>query len=182
VLHHSIAAAYLAKTFYEDQELIKPFYEETMLAALLHDAHEAITGDVPKDWKPEIMAYMQDDLDARIYKKFGIPYPSPLTVARVKHVDKALLAAEARIMTSKRAQVIQQTRSWFKWPNDFSGKDIGPLAEEAVIRVRDAYPEPRDTLILENKIGIGVTAFMRITRKLTSGYRKALNEAESSHN
>jgi hypothetical protein len=66
------------------------------LYAMLHDAHEAITGDVPRGIKPDILSEYQKQLDKRIYKYFGIPEPTPAIVRAVKMIDETALFAEAK--------------------------------------------------------------------------------------
>jgi len=66
---------------------------------LLHDAHEAMTGDVPTDLKGEELRSIQNNLDARI---FGAFYPwhvgTPEAEARIKELDSRCLRAEARVL------------------------------------------------------------------------------------
>lgn len=67
---------------------------ELRLAVLLHDAHEALTGDVPTPLKTEDFRGMQDALDARIYGAFG---PEPVPAFTVKDTDVRALRAEASL-------------------------------------------------------------------------------------
>ncbi|MCC2627772.1 MAG: uncharacterized protein K0S14_1422 [Thermomicrobiales bacterium] len=70
------------------------------IALLLHDAHEAITGDVPTDAKGAGLKLLQGDLDVAIMDAFfpgGFArYTAYLNV--VKHWDRVALVAEAHII------------------------------------------------------------------------------------
>ena len=75
---------------------------EELLAALLHDAAEAYLGDLPHPIKhrSELGASFREAehrLEAVIVERFGLPDAS----ARVKPLDRALLAAERRIFSEE---------------------------------------------------------------------------------
>jgi hypothetical protein len=70
------------------------------LSVLMHDAHEAMTADVPTDWKTESLRLQQIALDHLI---MGAHYPGgmaeyKLYEATVKHFDRRALVAEARVV------------------------------------------------------------------------------------
>ena len=88
VLQHSIAMHAYLKVLGSPTLLL--------MEALLHDAHEAITADVPSSWKPNAMRDLQDELDARIHKLYGLPYPLAYEDKRaIKEADHMMLLAEA---------------------------------------------------------------------------------------
>ncbi len=66
---------------------------------LLHDAHEAWTGDIVHPVKmllgPEITA-LEERIDSAIYGRAGITPPSPAVIAQVKIADLRMLATERR--------------------------------------------------------------------------------------
>jgi hypothetical protein len=68
------------------------------LYCLLHDAHEAITGDVPTDWKVPEMTALQHELDRRIYRSLGVPEPSMASLRLVAEIDRAVLMAEGKLI------------------------------------------------------------------------------------
>ena len=74
------------------------------LAVLLHDAHEAITGDVPTTFKGLELKFEQDKLDVLIGNAFypvSTEYPAfhhPDVKNAVKWIDRRALAAEARVI------------------------------------------------------------------------------------
>ena len=68
------------------------------LHALLHDAHEAVTGDIPTPWKREGNREDQDRLDARIYAKLDVPFPSAAFRQIVKECDRRALIVEADVL------------------------------------------------------------------------------------
>lgn len=70
---------------------------------LLHDAHEAFTGDLIsplKDFIGEPIRALERTLDALIYEAAGVPLPSADVVAAVKHADRVALATERRDLVS----------------------------------------------------------------------------------
>lgn len=72
---------------------------DTTLHALLHDAHEMMTGDIPTTFKTDDMKRLQKRLDVRIYQGLGIMPPSIEQQAIVKLADREALLAEARVVT-----------------------------------------------------------------------------------
>lgn len=93
VLQHLFAAARLAKLLGHSTRI--------QLLALLHDAHEAITGDIPHPWKTDDLRKYQDELDTRIYASIGISLPSISEKKTVKEIDTMLLYAEAKVFGAK---------------------------------------------------------------------------------
>lgn len=70
------------------------------LAVLLHDAHEAVTADVPTDAKGNELRWLQQDLDRVIMEAF---FPGGWTTYQgykslVKRIDFLALVAEAHIV------------------------------------------------------------------------------------
>ena len=69
------------------------------LHVLLHDAHEAMTGDIPTHFKTPDMKALQAKLDERIYLSLGFEMPNAVEVEIIKFVDRAMLLAEAKVVT-----------------------------------------------------------------------------------
>lgn len=46
--------------------------DEAWAWGLLHDAHETVTGEVTRHWKPEGMSALERELDGVIFKSFGL--------------------------------------------------------------------------------------------------------------
>ena len=65
-----------------------------MLHALLHDAHEAITCDVPSTWKNPETRRQQWELDVRIFRSLRIPIPDWETEGWITEVDVKAVVAE----------------------------------------------------------------------------------------
>jgi len=71
----------------------------TRLIALLHDAHEALTGDVPSPLKVPQLKVLQKQLDERIFGAYICNGPPslylPITLEIVRQIDYRALVAEA---------------------------------------------------------------------------------------
>lgn len=98
VLVHDIIEAALL----EDSHTLEG-KRQTLLAALLHDAHEAYLLDVPAPIKPHVVGYSctAHQVQAAIDERFGLR-PDIIDHAAIKVADKAALRIEARdLMRSK---------------------------------------------------------------------------------
>lgn len=84
----------LAHTFVVT-ELVKP---ENRIHALLHDAPEAIVGDVPTTWKTGAARDLEQQLLERIYLMLGLGAPSKDAQADVVRADHLALVAEAHVL------------------------------------------------------------------------------------
>lgn len=68
------------------------------LAVLMHDWHEAMTGDVATPWKGKELRALQEKFDYRIFKAY---FPGVLTVElreQIKSIDRRALLAEAHVV------------------------------------------------------------------------------------
>jgi hypothetical protein len=90
VLQHSLAGYFLA--------CFRQFSTLDRCYVLLHDGHEAITGDVPTDWKPPELQALQHELDRRIYRSLHVPEPSMASLRLVAEIDRAILMAEGKLV------------------------------------------------------------------------------------
>lgn len=70
---------------------------EDRLYALMHDAHEAYTGDAAKPMKAFLpqLKRLENRIQSWIYYELGIPKPDELTARRVKRIDDSMLLTEA---------------------------------------------------------------------------------------
>jgi len=64
---------------------------------LLHDAHEVVTGEVVRPWKPDGLRARQAELDRRIRDAFHLD-ESSIDLAMVKAMDERALIAEAVVL------------------------------------------------------------------------------------
>lgn len=79
-----------------------------MLHALLHDAHEAYTGDVPAPVKAipgvgEALRPVEDQLQRAIYQALGLRAPDREEAALVRAADEVAYSAEVRRLFPERA-------------------------------------------------------------------------------
>lgn len=65
--------------------------------ALLHDAHETVTGEICRPWKPDQAKEAQKKLDARISKAFQVDLEL-VDRALVKAMDERALVLEAEVL------------------------------------------------------------------------------------
>lgn len=93
---------------------------ECRLAGLVHDAHEAITGDITAPMCAALhrlaaldaVEMIQAEQDKVIYAAAGLRYPLPPRVAdAVKHADAVLLATERRDLMA------EPPRPWVELPD-----------------------------------------------------------------
>lgn len=92
VLDHTLFCEELARWIFGGDRALR-------LAMLLHDAHEAITGDVPTDAKDEGLRWFQRTLDRGIMARyFPGGYPAFHSLSAVKEIDLLALRVEAQVV------------------------------------------------------------------------------------
>lgn len=84
VLTHSLAVS----------QLVKP---KNKVHALLHDAAEVVTSDIPRTMKTDENKELEMRILLRIYDSLGIPFPNDENWADVMEADNRILAAECRL-------------------------------------------------------------------------------------
>ncbi len=95
VAHHSVLVA----------KRIDPNKPRLRMAALMHDSHEAYTGDITSPMKEAICAFcdcdpikkIQDKLDSLIFKKFFVGILNDEEKSQIKKADDYILAKEAHL-------------------------------------------------------------------------------------
>lgn len=81
--------------------------------ALLHDAPEAIVGDVPTTWKTDAARAAEADLLERMTRSAGLEWPWPEAAqADVKRADAIVLAAEAHALQHREADIWWPQTDW----------------------------------------------------------------------
>jgi hypothetical protein len=68
--------------------------------ALLHDAEEILTGDVPMPYKTDAQSELGREVRAEILRGLGLPRPSDGVWERVKEIDMAVQEAERWVLLS----------------------------------------------------------------------------------
>lgn len=77
-------------------DLVPPQFR---IYALLHDAAEALVGDVPTPWKTDAARAAEDDILERLTVSLGLSWPWPEDAHKaVKEADALALAAEAHVL------------------------------------------------------------------------------------
>lgn len=126
LLHHFVVRGIVA---YEGGDL------RAQLEALLHDAHECLTGDVPSPFKPREMGEFQEELDVRIRASLGLDEPDPETHLLVKRADTAALLAEGLVLGPPGSA---------EWVRSAGGAE--PYAVDIVHTILQEYPGYVDVL------------------------------------
>lgn len=126
------------------------------VALLLHDAHEALTGDVPTPLKTPDFKAMQDQLDERIYGAYlpdGYRYPKV-----VKMVDRHAMLAEARALLPHAPDVVNE---YFEPPRPWAEQALLDYLERSYARyspddrLPGDIPGVREFLRRMDELGVG---------------------------
>ncbi len=103
--------------------------------ALLHDAHEVCTSDVPTTLKPDALKKIQQQIDVRLFTQYGLFAQMPELIAKVvSHADSQALFAEAYVLTP--GSTFNQLRSERGQPGDFVPRDFAVTIVERVREFR----------------------------------------------
>lgn len=152
VLLHAIVCCELAVARTQDRRKI--------MLALLHDAHEAITADVPAFFKPKELKEWQQEIDERFFTSLNLWPISQEEADFIKEIDDEALRAEALTLgpptimrhlsmpkNSSYAQVIQIAA---RYPDAVSSEG---LSSKAVVEFLDRFAEMyRDIMGEENVV------------------------------
>jgi len=129
VAQHSVVVAKIAERLWKNPVLL--------LQALLHDAHEAFTGDVTSPLQRAMgsgrgrLLNIQADLDRAIHASIGLALPNEATAERIRHADRVALATEWRDMMPGQCPVAEA-------PADFHIKPLRwDMAEEQFLKCFD---------------------------------------------
>lgn len=126
VLHHLLLVARLMRLHKHSDRMI--------LLGMLHDAHEAVTGDVPAFWKPVSLKVWQRHLDTRIYDFLGIDPPTEDEEETIAEYDELSLRLEAEIVGPVSALV------------HIAPADPKLLDERYIVHgIRNTWPAPNDS-------------------------------------
>lgn len=143
VLHHLYACAIYAE----------PFGAKVQLHAALHDAHEAVTSDIPQPWKTEDMRTLQQELDTRLFHSLHLRPPSREVDIHVHRIDNQMVYTEAVLFAPQVAEVILI-------PGDNFREGIHPNDEDAFLSVRAAQVAVGDST--PDECGKAYESFVRL--------------------
>lgn len=94
-LHHSFVVETICMDMLQDKR--KCYTLSVRPYALLHDAHECVTRDIPTPFKPDEMRLIQADLDRRIFASHGLPMPLASYEKVIKTADRRAMIAEGLV-------------------------------------------------------------------------------------
>lgn len=111
---------------------------EDAFAGLMHDAAEALIGDVAKPLKDMLPDYrrLEKSIEAAVFARFGVPTPLPPSV---KEIDVVMLATEQRQLMRNRDDW-NYTRG--RQPLDIQIPPMGPEEAKAAFLARYAEVRP----------------------------------------
>jgi len=119
VLEHSIKVAavteHIVTNMVQEGEVSADVIPVASLYAILHDAHEAYTGDIPRPWKERLgdafgtpWERIESRLQDAIHEAYGLP-PLPIGIEEViRDADDWVLYCEATVLKPKLAEDIRK--------------------------------------------------------------------------
>jgi len=134
VAQHSV----LASRYVIDKKYYNTIYDnELRLAALLHDATEAVLKDIPgpfkKMWAFEGYKSAENNLAEWIYKQFGLR-PEYLNAPPIKTIDKELLDAERAVLFPDSEYIYSGSITVEPWDREYARDEFNRTL------LRLAYP------------------------------------------
>lgn len=157
VLHHLFNCHDLGLQHAEQHRLDTKNTLELLIHLLLHDAHKAVTSDIPKPWKSEDMHVYQAMLDERIYDSLNLNLPSDSMIKIIEHIDQAALVAESYIV----------------YPSLFSEliDDLTLEGKMIVLKIANTYNGPNYTIGIDSP---GVTKYISLLTHYLDYYQGGL--------
>lgn len=131
VAHHSLVVADLVERAYTGWgAMSRP---ERRAVALLHDAHEAVTSDVPTPFKTLEIRLVQRAIDIRImdaYAPGGYESIGEALRKDVEHADHEALLAEAYVVGPPTLETPEDVRTYFGGlPSDVAIQTVGRVMD-----------------------------------------------------
>jgi hypothetical protein len=106
---------------------------KVQLYAILHDAHEAITGDIPQPWKTDDMRALQQNLDYRIWSSLKLSQPDLVTQRTIHQIDNQMVYHEATHVAPQVAEAIREPGPNFR-------DSIQVIDDDARVAVQEWLP------------------------------------------
>ncbi len=143
-------------------------WPEAFSWGLLHDAHETVTGEITRHYKPKEMKPYEEELDRGLIASFGISLPRYQSFrGSVKIADENALCAEATILGLK---------GWPDYYRRMENKEIPVLTEEQIAdskKILEYWSDPKMVLsgsVEQNRLEL---AFKMVKYQNHVGARKA---------
>jgi 5'-deoxynucleotidase YfbR-like HD superfamily hydrolase len=127
--------------------------KHTAIHALLHDAAEIYTGDVPSPLKSFLISEFEDSALRSIYKQLGVPFPSLEARRIVKEADVRSCTAEVWTVGPESLKALPE----------FQTRDLP--AENVILEMLDDY-DFGSVLYMDGKY---VSMFLKLFSSLRDG-------------
>ena len=142
------------------QKTRAPLDTVTWAWALLHDAHEVVTSDIPRGWKSPSMKTAQEELDRRIMKRYCI---SAELVNRemVRQIDRRAIIVQGRLLNVTGFNELYP-------PHSQDSESVSIRSREANLFTsieRGMLNDPRYTLGAKNLLTRSVTTVFSLLEK-----------------
>ena len=120
--------------------------DDVLEAALFHDAHEFVIGDIPKPWKVLLtnIDAVQSQIQLLIEDCLGLRHPSSTTKGIVERFDVMALLAEAQVVLPK--EMSAETRKILYAPFGSTSCAAGGTVPSSAIETLKSMQKDRYTL------------------------------------
>jgi len=160
VLDHLMLCGQLYRRDFHDQ--LDPVVD---FHILVHDAHEAYTGDISRPLKEQVpvtLGNIEDALDHAIYRHFGMFRPAETKQKVVKRYDEQAFSTEYRQF------FLDKAPEWLPWENGYPAARSIKLTAPPLVSLQHAW-----LLRLENTL----KAIRRKTEGSSNGSQRILEQS-----
>lgn len=146
VLQHSIACDMYAAS--------QGWPRIARLHCLLHDAHEAVIGDIPYPWKTQDMRERQEELDIRIRRSLGLREPGVAVARMVALADAEVLLAEVFVLGTDKQQAVVTAWLGRKAPSQAAIDAVHAAYDVTAHRSADVLAQDFEALVKAHKANL----------------------------